>query len=79
MRFKDVVAAQIAASQFDQGSLSRLDYWVEAFADKELESITDDEVDLALVKLAQRGRVNAGLRSTKATGRPLKAPLSTAT
>jgi integrase len=55
----------------DQASLSRLAFWTDSLGEKEMISITPDDVGLALVMLAERGRLKGGKKSTAATGKPL--------
>ncbi len=50
--WKDVVRAFIASHDWDQATLSRLAYWEGEFADREITSITEEDIDAALVKLA---------------------------
>jgi hypothetical protein len=38
----------------DQASLSRLSWWVDVLGDKEIAAISADDIDAALVKLAER-------------------------
>lgn len=72
--FKQVVEAFIASRELDQASLSRLAFWVDTLGDKEVATITPDDIDAALVKLAERGRLVGGKRPTAAAGKPLAAP-----
>jgi hypothetical protein len=69
--FKHVVEAFVASRELDQASLSRLTFWVEVLGDKEVAAITADDIDAALLKLAERGRLKAGKRTTTASGTPL--------
>ena len=69
----DTVAAFVAAREYDQATLSRLGFWSDQFADRELTEITPDDVDAALVRLAERGRLRpARNRETVKAGQPLK-------
>lgn len=70
--FKVVVEAFVASRELDQASLSRLAFWVDAVGDKEMAAITDADIDAALLKLAERGRLNAGKRHTAPSGKPLE-------
>ena len=72
MLFKQVVDAFVASREWDASSLGRLEYWAECFGDREFAALTVDDVDAALMRLAERGRLLAGRRSTKRSGRPLK-------
>ena len=67
--FKDVVEAFVASRELDQGTLSRLAFWCDALGEKEVAGITTDDMDAALVKLAERGRLKGGKLPT--TGRPI--------
>jgi len=70
--FKVVVEAYVASRELDQASLSRLSWWVDVLGDKEIAAITADDIDAAMVKLAERGRLKAGRgMSTAASGKPL--------
>jgi hypothetical protein len=71
--FKDVADALVASREWDQATLSRLAYWVEVFGERDLLTITPDEVDAGLLRLAERGRLKGGKRATAATGKPLSA------
>jgi integrase len=68
---KQVVEAFVASREFDQATLSRLAYWVDALGAKEIGAITADDVDDALLRLAERGRLIAGKRDTARSGKPL--------
>lgn len=67
-----LVEAFIASREFDAATLSRLAFWAEQLGDKELADITPDDVDAALVRLAERGRLRP-VRGQAATAakRPL--------
>jgi hypothetical protein len=52
--FKVVVEAFVASRELDQASLSRLSWWVDVLGDKEIAAISADDIDAALVKLAER-------------------------
>ena len=69
--FVSVLEAYIASRELDPASLSRLAYWSDVLGDKEITSITPDDVDAALVRLAERGRLKAGKRTTIASGQPI--------
>jgi hypothetical protein len=71
-RFQVVVEVYVASRELDQASLSRLAFWVDEIGDREVAAITADDIDAALVKLAERGRLKAGRgMPTKALGTPL--------
>lgn len=69
--FKDVVEAFVASREVDQATLSRLAFWVDTLGEKEIGAITADDIDAALLKLAERGRLTAGKRDTARSGKPL--------
>ena len=69
--FKQVVEAYIASKDLDQSAHSRLDFWVEELGERELTTITAEDIDAALVKLAERGSLRGGKRPTAAAGKPL--------
>ena len=69
---KDVVEAFVAAREYDRATLSRLHFWVQQFGDRELADITPDEVDAAVMRLAERGRLKPIRNgSTTKAGKPL--------
>jgi integrase len=69
----DTVAAFVAAREYDKSTLSRLGFWAEQFGARELTEITPDDVDAALVRLAERGRLKPTRgQTTQPAGRPLK-------
>jgi len=70
-RFAVVLEAYIASRELDQASLSRLDFWHHELGDKEIHAITADDIDAALLRLAERGRLTSGKRETARSGRPL--------
>jgi integrase len=69
--FSAVVEAFIASRELDRASLGRLAFWTEHLGGIEVASITPDDIDAALVKLAERGRLLAGKRATVVAGSPL--------
>lgn len=69
--FETVVEAFIASHELDRASLSRLAFWTEALGNMELATITVDNIDSALLRLAERGRLKGGKRITAAAGKPL--------
>ena len=70
--FKVVVEAYVASRELDQASLSRLAFWVDVLGEKEIAAINADDIDSALLKLAERGRLKAGKgMTTEALGKPL--------
>jgi integrase len=73
---KTVVDGFVCQQEFDNATLGRLAWWVDQLGDKELAEITADEVDAALVRLAERGKLRAG-RGLKAE--PLGKPLAAST
>jgi integrase len=70
-RFGTVVEAFIASRELDKASLTRLAFWVDSLGEKEVATITADDIDAALVALAERGRLLGGKRLTVAAGKPL--------
>lgn len=66
------VEALVASREWDAATLSRLAFWTDALGAKELSEITPEDVDAALVRLAQRGRLRPRRgQGTEAAGRPL--------
>lgn len=72
MLFKHVVDAFVASRQWDASSLGRLEFWVQCLGNLEVSSVTIDDVDNALLRLAERGRLQAGRRPPAMTGVALK-------
>ena len=72
MLFNQVADAFAASRQWDSASLSRLEFWTDSLGSREFAAVTPDEVDDAMVRLAQRGRLLGGKRPTAASGKPLK-------
>lgn len=70
-RFKDVVEAYVASRELDAASLTRLAFWTEALGDKEVADITAEDVDVALIALAERGRLKGGKLAATPAGKPL--------
>jgi integrase len=71
-QFKVVVEAYVASRELDQASLGRLAFWADVLGDKEVAAITADDIDAALLKLAERGRLKAGRgMASAASGKPL--------
>jgi integrase len=69
---KTVVDGFVCQRDYDNATLGRLQFWVDQLGDKELSAITDDDVDAALVHLAQRGKLRAGRGlATERAGKPL--------
>jgi hypothetical protein len=56
-RFQVLVEAHVTSKELDQASLSRLAFWVDEVGDREVAAITADDIDAALVKLAERRRL----------------------
>jgi integrase len=66
------VDALIASREWDAATLARFAFWTDALGAKELADITPDDVDLALVRLAERGPLKPRRgKDTEAAGRPL--------
>ena len=57
---REAEQAWIACVEHQTGSLGRIAYWVDQLGDKALADVTEDDVDQALVVLAQRGKLKAG-------------------
>lgn len=70
------VAAFVASREFDGATLARLAFWTDALGTRELSEITAEDVDLELVRLAERGRLAPRRGHVTA---PAGAPLSGAT
>jgi len=69
--FMATIEAYIAAKEYDQATRSRLSFWADEFGGHELADITPDEVDAAIVRLAEHGKLRAGKFPTERTGKPL--------
>lgn len=69
--FRDVVEAYVASKELDAASLTRLAFWSEALGAREIATISADDVDTAMVKLAERGRLKGGKMKTEALRKPL--------
>ena len=69
-----VIDAYAASSPtLDRASFSRLEFWCEVLGDQELAAITPEQVDDALVKLAERGRLSPRRgKPTAGAGQPYK-------
>lgn len=69
---KTVVNGFVSAREYDNATLGRLQFWVDELGEIELADITEEQVDAALVRLAERGKLRAG-RNTPTTrlGQPL--------
>lgn len=72
MEFKRLADAFVASRNWDSATLTRLAFWVEAFGSADALDIGVDEVDAAIVRLAERGRMFGGKRATERSGQPLK-------
>src|SRR5579859_3373817 len=69
--FNVVVEAFVASKEFDCATLSRLAFWTDALGERDVADISADDVDSALTKLAERGRLKGGKRATTSAGKPL--------
>ena len=69
--FKHVNEAFLASREFDKATLSRVSFWVDELGEMEIGAITADDIDAAVLKLAERGRLIAGKRDTARSGKPL--------
>jgi len=69
---KTLMQGYLAARERPSDVPGRLEFWLEALGDKPILEITPDEVDAAMMRLAERGKVQPR-RSQKgsATGKPL--------
>ena len=69
---KTVVDGFVCQRDYDNATLGRLAFWVDQLGDLELAAITDEDVDAALIRLAERGKLRAG-RGLQAepVGKPL--------
>lgn len=66
------IDAFVASREFDRGTLARLAFWEESLGSRDLAEITADDVDLALVRLAERGRlVPRRGQATEPAGSPM--------
>ncbi|MEA3643352.1 MAG: hypothetical protein VBE63_25955 [Lamprobacter sp.] len=67
-----LIDAYVASREFDRATLSRLEFWRERFGPCEFAEITADDVDIALVALAERGRLKPRRHgATQPAGQPL--------
>ena len=70
--FDRVIDAFLAAREYDRATVSRLAFWSEALGPKELADVTSDDVDDALVRLAERGKLKPARNGqTAAADKPL--------
>jgi integrase len=66
------IEAFTAAREYDRATLTRLGFWADQFGTRELADITADEVDAALLRLAERGRLQPRRNGKAETiGKPL--------
>jgi len=71
---REAAQAWIACVEHGSGSLGRIAFWIEQLGDKPIADITEQDVDLALVALARRGKLKGGrgrLNPPIPTGHPL--------
>jgi integrase len=62
----------VCQREYDNATLGRLQFWVDQLGDLELAAITDEDVDAALILLAERGRLRSGRGiTTERVGQPL--------
>lgn len=67
-----VIDAFVASRELDPATLTRLKFWSDQLGPQELADITPDDVDAALVALAERGRLRPIRgRATEPAGKPL--------
>ena len=69
--FREVAEAFVASREWDQATLSRLAFWCDVLGPRDIATITPEDIDTALVQLAERGRLKGGKASTAAAGKPL--------
>lgn len=70
---KDTIDAFVASRELDRSTLGRLAFWDQQLGQFELNAITPDQVDEALVRLAERGRLTPIRgQETLTAGVPLK-------
>jgi len=72
--FRELADAWVASRDLHNGELSRLTFWVDQLGPCSIRDITEDQVDQAIVRLRERGRMKAGRGSASqpvATGKPL--------
>jgi integrase len=73
---KTVADGFVSVREYDNATLGRIAFWVNELGDRELAEITAEEVDKALVLLAERGRLKSGRNLTTI---PLGQPLAGST
>lgn len=67
-----VVEAFVASREYDRATLARLNFWVQEFGTRELADISPEEVDAAVGRLAERGRLQPRRNGvTQPKGAPL--------
>lgn len=67
-----VIDAYVASRECDKATLARLQFWRERFGSQELAAISPDDVDQAVVALAERGRLRPVRgKATERAGKPL--------
>lgn len=67
-----VIDALVVSREFDRATVGRLAFWTDALGDRELSAITPEDVDAALVRLAERGRLSLRRgKETQTAGVPL--------
>lgn len=67
-----LIDAYVASREFDKATLARLAFWREQFGPIELADISPDDVDRAVIVLAERGRLRPRRgHPTEAAGQPL--------
>lgn len=73
---RQVIDAYVASARVHSAHLHHLEYWVHALGERDITAITADDVDDALLRLAERGSLKPRRgQPTQAAGRPL-APAS---
>lgn len=69
---RTVVDGFVSAREYDNATLGRLQFWVDELGSLPLAEITEEQVDAALIRLAERGKLRAGRNTTTTRlGKPL--------
>lgn len=69
---RTVVDGFVSVREYDNATLGRLQFWIDELGEYDIAAITDEEVDGALIRLAERGKLKAGRNTpTQRLGKPL--------
>lgn len=68
---RSTIDAYVASREVDRTTLSRLAFWNDELGALELAAITPEEVDQALVRLAERGRLRPLRNRPSVPGKPI--------